>query len=281
MSERAVLERTRTAVEVQTSTEVLRPREVTVFTDANEAQSVYALPDELPSWAMSLSDHTGSIQRTATYRCTSCSGEHEQYNQNPRLLPYAKVCGCVIESSDSTSAETCTAPALRRTTYPGEGVALNARRFEQLSVFEVHDWDHKSDDFKRSHQRYYVPGRNYEPVEPGYVRHDLTNIQDYNRFVKTVSSHELQKMRDHRAMHEEYWRARRKSMRDDVNARIRHSPLLMSIARMVRARSDRKSDARYGRALDPHFHAQLLEFNQSSMQAFCDADTGWKDRRAR
>lgn len=244
--------------------------------------SSFDLPEQLPDWAMTLADHQTCCSRTATYRCTSCGGDHEEYRQSARDLPYATVCGCAVEATDQNAElTTCTAPALRRVVYPGEGVALNARRFEQLSVFEVHDWENRSDDFKRSHQRYYVPGRNYEPTEPGYVRHDLTNIQQYNSFIKTVNAHELQKMRDHRNMHREYWGARRKALREDVNARLRPLPLLMSIARMVRARSDQKSDRRYGGSLDPKFHAQLIEFNQSNMQDWCDKETGWKPRRAR
>ena len=49
----------------------------------------------------------------------------------------------------------------------------------------------------------------------------------------------------------------------------------------MRARSDRKSAERYGKALNANFHAQLLEFNQSNMQGFCAEDTGWRERRAR
>lgn len=238
------------------------------------------LPDEFPDWAMPLDIHNASAQRTAVYRCLHCEGEHEEYRTSPRDLPYAKVCGCLVEGTNK-EIEKCTAPALRRFTLPGEGVALNARRFEQLSVYEIANYDSKPDDYKRSHNRFYVPGRNTEPTEPGMIRHDITNMQAYNRFIKNVNSHELEKMRDHRSMHEAYWGARRKAMRDDVNARIRHEPLLLSLARIMRKRSDQKSNQRYGKSLDPHFHAQLLEFNQSNMQDFCAEDTNWKSRRAK
>jgi hypothetical protein len=274
---------TTTALDISISAKTLEslatPR-VAVFNDDGTMSAFYELPEHLPDWAMTLADHAACISRTATYHCASCGAEHDEYRQNQRDLPYAKTCGAALESADATLT-TCAAPALRRVVNPGEGVALNARRFEQLSVLEVHDWESKSDDFKRSHQRYYVPGRNYEPTEPGYVRHDLTNMQDYNRFIKTVNAHELQKMRDHREMHRIHWDSERTRMRENVNARIRPEPLLRSLARMIRKRSDQKSAVRYGRALDPHFHAQLIEFNQSNMQAWTDKETGWKDRRAR
>jgi len=57
--------------------------------------------------------------------------------------------------------------------------------------------------------------------------------------------------------------------------------VLQSIARLVRARSDAKTLKRYGKPLDAHFHAQLLEFTQGNMQDYCDKDTGWKATRAR
>jgi hypothetical protein len=256
---------------------------IAVFNDDGTMNTPYTLPDALPDWAMSFADHNESIQRTATYHCLACNGEHEEYRQNPRELPYAKVCGCAVESTDETLS-TCTAPALRRVTYPGEGVAVNARRFEQLSVYEVADWDRKSDDFKRSHQRYYVPGRNNEPTESGYLRHDITNIQAYNKFVKRVNADEIAKMKDHRDMHREYFGARRKAMREDVDARVgpaRSHPLVQMLRRAMRARSDSKFNARYGKPLDARFHAQLIEFNQGNIQPWTAEDTNWRDRRAR
>jgi hypothetical protein len=151
----------------------------------------------------------------------------------------------------------------------------NARGFEPLVVYE------RVGELARGQDRYYVPGRNNEPTEAGMKRIELTNMAEYNRFVKTANEYETAKMRDHREMHRFYWNSRRKAMRDHVDARIRHSPLLVSLARMVRARSDRKTDVRYGKPLDAHFHSQLMEFNQGSIQDFCAEDTGWKATRAR
>lgn len=151
----------------------------------------------------------------------------------------------------------------------------NARGFEPLVVYE------RVGELSRGQQRYYVPGRNNEPTEPGMKRVELTNMAEYNRFVKTANEYETGKMRDHREMHRFYWDSRRKAMRDHVDSRIRHSPLLVSLARLVRARSDRKSNARYGKPLDAHFHSQLMEFNQGNIQDFCAEDTGWKATRAR
>jgi hypothetical protein len=241
------------------------------------------LPSPLPQWAMPLADHESTFQRTAVYRCTDplCNGEHDEYRQNPRDLPYAKRCGCLRFTADAAEASVCQAAAVRRTTYPGEGVPLNARRFEPLVVYERANYESASDDFKRGHDKYYIPGRNNEPTEPGMIRHEITNIQDYNRFSKSVNAYETQKGRDHRSMHEFYWSQRRKALRDHVDARIRHNPLLMSLARLIRKRSDQKSAARYGKGMDAHFHSQLIEFNQGSIQDWCAEDTGWKSRRAR
>lgn len=258
------------------------PPKIIVVDDDGVKQPDPLLPDELPDWAMPLDVHSTTVQKTATYRCVSCGGEHEEYRTNTRDLPYAKVCGCLTETKlDDGSIEKCTAVALRRTTYPGEGVALNARRFEPMAIYERANYDSLPDDAKRSLNRYYVPGRNNEPDEPGMKRIEITNINEYNKVVKRINAYETQKMRDHRAMHQEYWKARRSAMRDDVNARIRHSPLLRSLARLVRARSDRKSDVRYGKSLDAHFHGQLIEFDQGKIQAWTDKDNGWKDRRAK
>jgi hypothetical protein len=228
------------------------------------------LPEELPDWAMDLASHASTFQRTAVYRCTSCGGEHEEYRQNPRDLPYAKVCGCVKEAADG-SIETCTAPALRRLTLPGQGVALNARRFEPLVVYQ-----NAADPSKIS-----VPGRNNEPTEAGYKRVELTNMADYNRFVKQVNASEKAKMTDHRDMHRYYWEARRDAMREHVDARRGQDTRIIDLVRAVRKRSDQKTAKRYGKGLDPHFHSQLMEMNQSNMQDYCDKDTGWKATRAR
>jgi hypothetical protein len=82
-------------------------------------------------------------------------------------------------------------------------------------------------------------------------------------------------------MHEYYWGQRRKAMRDNVDARIRPHPTLISLARIIRKISDQKTINRYGKPLDAHFHSQLLEFNQGNIQDYCSEDTGWRSRRAK
>jgi hypothetical protein len=278
------IERLDVYTETQARAGYVTSRGIAVFGDDDKFSGYHALPDTLPDWAMSLSDHAQSIQRTATYRCLSCGGEHDEYRQNPRELPYAKVCGCAVESTEATLS-TCTAPALRRVTYPGEGVALNARRFEPLVIYERAGYDnHATPEFKRSHQKYYIPGRNNEPTEPGMKRIEITSIQQYNQVVRDINRHEVDKMRDHRDMHREYFGARRKAMREDVDARVgpaRSHPLVQMLRRAMRARSDGKFNARYGKPLDARFHAQLIEFNQGNIQPWTAEDTNWRDRRAR
>ena len=137
----------------------------------------------------------------------------------------------------------------------------------------------------RGREKYFVPGRNHEPTESGYERIEITDIALYNRVVKEVNRHEVQKMSDHRSMHEEYWKQRRRAMRDHVDARIRHNPTLVSLARIIRKISDAKSAKRYGKNLDSRFHGQLIEFNQGNMQDWCAEDSGgqrgWQSRRAK
>lgn len=259
--------------------------ELIVVDDEGTKQPLVSLPDVLPEWAMPLPDHRESISRTADYHCTdpACNGEHDEYRTNPRDLPYAKLCGCAVELPDGSLSK-CTAVAIRRTSFPGEFVAVNARRFEPLAIFERANYDSRSDDYKRGHDRYYIPGRNNEPTEPGMKRIEITNIHDYNRVSKEINQYETQKMRDHRSMHEAYFGARRKAMREDVDARVgpqRSHPLISYLRYAMRKRSDNKFNARYGKPLDAHFHAQLIEYNQSNMQPWTAEDTGWKDRRAR
>ena len=118
-------------------------RVIQVLDDAGVAQPVrhehadliHAALDKPPDWVMDYDTHTSTFQRTAVYRCLHCAGEHEEYRQNPRNLPYAKVCGSALEDAEG-NLTTCTAPALRRVTLPGEGVPLNARRFEPLVIYE-------------------------------------------------------------------------------------------------------------------------------------------------
>lgn len=232
------------------------------------------LPESLPDWAMPLATHEATCQKTAVYRCLSCGGEHEEYRNNPRDLPYAKVCGCLVDSiSVEGGIDKCSAPALRRVTYPGEGVALNARRFEPLVLYQS-----AADPSKIS-----VPGRNYEPTDPGYKRIEITSIAQYNTLVKKINESETSKMRDHRYMHQEYWSQRRKAMRDEINARIRNDGAHRSrlLARWMRERSDSKTIQRYGKPLDAHFHSQLLEFDQGHIQDYCDKDTNWRATRAK
>jgi len=241
-----------------------------------------------------------------SYRCPDCGADDEHFYHSASRAPETTECRgfkeaeaqfeeikrevkqpdgtVVIEIEKVELAPTltpCTGTSVQRVSLPGELWARPARGFEPLVVYEVADYESKSDDYKRSHNRFYVPGRNNEPTEAGMRRIELTNMHEYNRWVKGANEYETQKMRDHRDMHKEYWGQRRKAMRDNVNARIRHSPLLVSLARLIRARSDTKSNARYGKPLDAHFHSQLLEFNQSNMQDWCDKDTGWKARRAK
>ncbi len=249
-----------------------------VVDDEGQAQAAPQLPEEIPAWAMPFDTHKETFQRTAVYRCLDCGGEHEEYRTSPRDLPYAKVCGCLTETKlEDGSIEKCTAVALRRTTYPGEGVPLNARRFEPLVIYERAN----SENLGVSQNRFWFPGRNNEPTEPGMKRIEITSIQQYNQVVKRINQYETQKGRDHREMHRMYWGARRKAMRENVDARIRPEPLYKMLARMVRARSDQKTDKRYGKAMDAHFHAQLIEFDQGKIQDFCAEDTGWKSRRAK
>ena len=260
-------------------------RVIQVLDDAGIAQPVHehadlfhASLDALPAWAMDYDTHTSTFQRTAVYRCLHCAGEHEEYRQNPRNLPYAKVCGSALEDAEG-NLTTCTAPALRRVTLPGEGVPLNARRFEPLVIYERANYT--VDQLARGLNRYYIPGRNNEPTEPGMKRIELTDIHSYNRVQKEISGWETNLMTARRETHREYFQEQRKKVRDDVNARFSQSSRYLGLRQLMRARSDRKSAERYGKALNANFHAQLIEFDQGNMQDYCDYDTGWKSRRAR
>lgn len=238
-----------------------------------------------------------------SYRCPDCGCEDEGFYHHPpasipcrgvRLNePTKQMIERRVPNPDGTETieyeeielaptmDICTGTMLQRASYPGELWSRPARGFEQLSIYERADYDALPDAAKRGIERFYVPGRNNETTEAGYRRIDITNMHEYNRWVKRINEHETSRMKDHRSMHEEYWKARRTAMRDNVNARIRSSPLLVSLAREVRKRADQKTINRYGKQLDAKFHSQLLEFNQSNMQDWCDADTGWKSRRAK
>jgi hypothetical protein len=237
-----------------------------------------ALPDKLPAWVMDLDTHHATFQRTAVYRCLHCAGEHEEYRQNPRNLPYAKVCGSALEDMEG-NLTICTAPAIRRVTLPGEGVPLNARRFEPLVIYERANYT--VDQLARGLNRYYIPGRNNEPTEPGMKRIELTDIHSYNRVQKEISGWETNLMSARRETHREYFAEQRRKVRDGVNVRFSQSSRYLGLRQLMRARSDRKSAERYGKTLNANFHAQLLEFNQGNMQDWCAEDTGWKSRRAR
>jgi hypothetical protein len=257
--------------------ELLTPRKPLEIVEGLPPTAVQ-LPEQLPAWAMDLSTHAETMQRTAVYRCLHCDGEHEEYRQDPRALPYAKVCGAAIDQADGSLSK-CTAPALRRVTWPGEGVALNACRFEQLSIYERADYS--LNDLARGLSKYYIPGRNNEPTEPGMRRIDITNIQQYNSVVKEINTHETALMRARREQHRLYFDEQREKVRDDVDARFSQSSRYFPLRRLMRKRSDQKSAVRYGKGLDAHFHAQLIEFNQGNIQDFCAEDTGWKGRRAK
>ena len=243
-----------------------------------------------------------------SYRCPDCGSDDEQFHHRRSDAPASVPCrGVRVDSTQqqkqtiehpvhnpdgsisieleevelAPSLSVCGGTAVQRESLPGEQFSRPARGFEALVIYERQNYDSLPDDTKRSLNKYYIPGRNYEPTEPGMKRIEITNMAEYNRHIKTINEYETQKMRDTRSMHREYFGARRKAMRDDVNAKTRHSDLLRSISRVVRARSDRKTDIRYSKALDAHFHAQLIEFNQGKIQDYCDADTGWKSRRAK
>src|SRR5579872_2634143 len=240
-----------------------------------------------------------------SYRCPDCGSDDEHFHHSASNAPDTIECRgfkvnpaatekverriaqpdgtYLIEWEEVELAPTlsvCTGTSYRRVSYPGELTAAPARGFEPLVIFERVGYESYTPEQKRSLQRYYIPGRNYEPTEPGMKRIEITSMAQYNAAIREINRHEVSTMSDHRAMHAEYWKSRRRAMRDHVDARIRHSPLLVSLARLIRARSDRKTNTRYGKPLNANFHAQLLEFNQGNIQDFCDADTGWRSRRA-
>lgn len=233
-----------------------------------------------------------------SYRCPDCGSDDEQFHHSS--APASIQCRGMkvneaaketvkqeIKNDDGTlsyvlvevelapTLSACAGTALRREALPGELWARPARGFEPLVIYQ-----NAADPTKFS-----FPGRNNEPTDAGYKRIEITNMAQYNKWAKHINSVEVAKMSDHREMHKEYWGARRNAMRDDVNARIRHNPVLLSLSRLIRARSDNKTNQRYGKPLDSRFHSQLLEFNQSNMQDWCAEDSGgrkgWQSRRAK
>jgi hypothetical protein len=241
-----------------------------------------------------------------SYVCPDCGAEQEHFHHSRTAAPVSYVCEAVRFSDsqkqriehrtanpDGTETITyeevetvpemliCTGTAVQTETYPGQLYAANAKRFEELVVYERMGWEQMAPEVKRKLDRYYVPGRNSEPTEPGMRRIELTNMGEYNSFIRSANAHYLQQMTDHRDMHREYWKARRKALREHVDARVRHNPLWVSMLRAIRARSDAKFVKRYSKSLDPAFQAQLIERNQGNMQDWCAEDTGWKARRAR
>ena len=177
----------------------------------------------------------------------------------------------LVEVELASELITCSGVMPQRESWLESSYARPARGFEPLVVYQS-----AADPTKFS-----IPGRNYEPTDPGYVRREITSMHEYNKLVKQVNNIERSKMSDHREMHRTYWDARRRAMRDDVNARIRPNARMIDLARLIRKRSDEKTNKRYGKPLEPNFHAQLLEFDQGKIQDWCDKDTGWKARRAR
>ena len=244
-----------------------------------------------------------------SYRCPDCGCESEHFHFRAAEAPASVYCtgtkfveqaaqkverqvvqpdGTVLieyeEVEQAPVLEVCTGTQLQRDSWMDPQWARPARGFEALVIYERANYDAESDDFKRGHDKYYIPGRNNEPTEPGMKRIEITQMHQYNQVIREINNYETQKMRDHRSMHEEYWKARRKAMREHVDARVgpqRSHPLIQYLRRVMRARSDQKSNARYGKPLDAHFHAQLIEFNQGKIQDWCAEDTGWKARRAR
>ena len=244
-----------------------------------------------------------------SYRCPDCGRDDEHFYHRASAAPASVQCVGFREAEErfeeiqhevrnvdgtltievelvalAPTLTPCAGTALQRETLPGERRARPARGFADIVVYEYDNWDGKSDEFKRGHQRYYVPGRNYESTEPGMKRVVLNSMHDYNRFIKRANEEITSDMRNHREMHRTYWEARRKALREDVNARVgpvRTHPLIAHLMRAMRQRSDRKTQERYGKPLDAHFHSQLLEFNQGNMQDWCDAETRWRSRRAR
>jgi len=231
-----------------------------------------------------------------SYRCPDCGSDDEHFYHSSDKAPASVECRGTkvveaqkqtverkVDNGDGTQSieleevelapalTACTGTATKRESLPGEQWARPARGFEPLVIYQ-----NASDPTKFS-----FPGRNNEPTDPGYRRIEITSMHEYNKWAKHINQVEIAKMSDHREMHREYWKARRGAMRDDVNARIRHSPVLKALARMVRPRYDAKFEKRYSKPLDSRFHSQLLEFNQGNIQDYCDADTGWKSRRAK
>lgn len=245
-----------------------------------------------------------------SYRCPDCGGDDEAFHHSRSNAPGSVPCRGVrvsatqkvqvekrVEGADGTITieleevelapvlEVCGGTAIQRDSIPGEQFSRPARGFEKLSIFERVNYDSLPDDQKRSLNKFYIPGHNSEPTEPGMRRIDITDMATYNREIKRINEYETQKMRDHRDMHREYFKARRGAMREDINARqghnIRQSPLLKFLTDKMRSRSDGKFNARYGKPLDAKFHSQLIEFDQGKIQDYCSEDTKWHATRAK
>ncbi len=151
--------------------------------------------DNSPDWAMTWDTHQATFQKSATYRCLECGEEHEEYRQNPRDLPWAKQC-------------VCAGPAIRRTTFPGESVALNAKRFEPILVYERPDGTYTDPNHK-----YYWPGRNDDPPPPDCPNAKAIwldcagGLPQIDRFVNKVNAREQEMQDVHDGMrHNEFTR---------------------------------------------------------------------------
>ena len=243
-----------------------------------------------------------------SYRCSVCGCDDEHFYHRVSDAPASLQCRSVsmieleaphiehrIANSDGTETieyETVeTIPALsvcegtlaQRESWMDASWSRPARPFEQLSVcVRVDSTGKPLENLPRDQSRYYFPGRNNEPTPAGMMRVDITSMAQYNKFAREVNDYERSRMSDHRAMHKEYFDARRKAMRDHTNARMgSSSSLSRMVSQLIRPRYDDKAHRRYSGPLDPKFHSHLLEFNQSNMQDYCDKDTRWKATRAR
>lgn len=231
-----------------------------------------------------------------SYQCSVCGCQEEHFHHRSSDAPESIQCRSVnlsetkgpkvehrIVNPDGTETieyltvenvptmTVCPGTLTVRDSWLDSSFSRPARPFEPLVLYQS-----VVDPTKFS-----VPGRNNEPTDAGYRRVEITSMHQYHKLAKSINNIERSKMSDHREMHKTYWDARRHALRDDVNARIRHDQGLVNLASLVRRRSDNKSNRRYGKALEPNFHSQLLEFNQGNMQDFCAEDTGWKSTRAR
>jgi len=145
-----------------------------------------------------------------------------------------------------------------------------AQRFAPIVV-----WQSNADS-----EKYSFPGQTNEPCPNGYHRVEIQNLREADRFVSRMNDIERRKMEADREMRHALDDAGIKERRRDEDARGCANARAEALRRRVREWTDQVRLRKRGKAIDPHFHINVLSYDSGNRNSYSGPETGWREKKS-